>query len=143
MKVAAAVAAACIGAGGVGVGAGVYIYNRQENTREAELEREQEEEPTELAVEETPAVEETQESEAVQMENEEILQMMERYPSESYSAYLNAEEALDMGDYYEIRAMICVPVTFDEDPLEGAVEGDVIEFSVSDLTGEMREMEVR
>ena len=142
VKVAAAVAAACIGAGGVGVGAGVYIYNRQENTREAELEREQEEEPTELAVEETPAVEETQESEAVQMENEEILQMMERYPSESYSAYLNAEEALDMGDYYEIRAMICVPVTFDEDPLEGAVEGDVIEFSVSDLTGEMREMEV-
>ena len=142
VKVAAAVAAACIGAGGVGVGAGVYIYNRQENTREAELEREQEEEPTELAVEETPAVEETQESEAVQMENEEILQMMERYPSESYSAYLNAEEALDMGDYYEIRAMMCVPVTFDEDPLEGAVEGDVIEFSVSDLTGEMREMEV-
>ena len=142
VKVAAAVAAACIGAGGVGVGAGVYIYNRQENTREAELEREQEEEPTELAVEETSAVEETQESEAVQMENEEILQMMERYPSESYSAYLNAEEALDMGDYYEIRAMICVPVTFDEDPLEGAVEGDVIEFSVSDLTGEMREMEV-
>ena len=135
-------AAACIGAGGVGAGAGVYIYHRQEKAREAEIEREQDEEPTELAAQETAAVEETQESEAVQMENEAILQMMERYPSESYSAYLNAEEAVDMGDYYEIRAMICVPVTFDADPLEGAAEGDVVEFSVSDPTGEMREMEV-
>ena len=137
VKAAAIVAAACIGAG-----AGVYIYHRQEKAREAEIEREQDEEPTELAAQETAAVEETQESEAVQMENEAILQMMERYPSESYSAYLNAEEAVDMGDYYEIRAMICVPVTFDADPLEGAAEGDVVEFSVSDPTGEMREMEV-
>ena len=142
VKAAAIVAAACIGAGGVGAGAGVYIYHRQEKAREAEIEREQDEEPTELAAQETAAVEETQESEAVQMENEAILQMMERYPSESYSAYLNAEEAVDMGDYYEIRAMICVPVTFDADPLEGAAEGDVVEFSVSDPTGEMREMEV-
>ena len=142
VKAAAIVAAACIGAGGAGAGAGVYIYHRQEEAREAEIERERDEESTELAVEETPAVEETQESEAVQMENEAILQMMERYPSESYSAYLNAEEAVDMGDYYEIRAMICVPVTFDADPLEGAAEGDVVEFSVSDLTGEIREMEV-
>ena len=135
-------AAAFIGAGGAGAGAGVYIYHRQEEAREADIERERDEEPTELAAQETPAVEETQESEAVQMENEAILQMMERYPSESYSAYLNAEEAVDMGDYYEIRAMICVPVTFDADPLEGAAEGDVVEFSVSDPTGEMREMEV-
>ena len=142
VKAAAIVAAACIGAGGVGAGAGVYIYHRQEEAREAEIERERDEEPTELAAQETPAVEETQESEAVQMENEAILQMMERYPSESYSAYLNAEEAVDMGDYYEIKAMICVPVTFDADPLEGAAEGDVVEFSVSDLTGEIREMEV-
>ena len=142
VKAAAIVAAACIGAGGVGAGAGVYIYHRQEKAREAEIEREQDEEPTELAAQETAAVEETQESEAVQMENEAILQMMERYPSESYSAYLNAEEAVDMGDYYEIRAMICVPVTFDADPLEGVAEGDVVEFSVSDPTGEMREMEV-
>ena len=142
VKAAAIVAAACIGAGGVGAGAGVYIYHRQEKAREAEIEREQDEEPTELAAQETAAVEETQESEAVQMENEAILQMMERYPSESYSAYLNAEEAVDMGDYYEIKAMICVPVTFDADPLEGAAEGDVVEFSVSDPTGEMREMEV-
>ena len=142
VKAAAIVAAAFIGAGGAGAGAGVYIYHRQEEAREAEIERERDEEPTELAAQETAAVEETQESEAVQMENEAILQMMERYPSESYSAYLNAEEAVDMGDYYEIRAMICVPVTFDADPLEGAAEGDVVEFSVSDLTGEIREMEV-
>ena len=33
---------------------------------------------------------------------EELLQVMDRYQQEEYQAYLNAAEAVDMGDYYEI-----------------------------------------
>lgn len=63
----------------------------------------------------------------------ELIQVMDNYQKEDYQAYLNAEGAADMGECYEIQAMLCVPVTFDQDPFEGKKEGDVISYSISDL----------
>lgn len=74
---------------------------------------------------------------------EELLQVMDRYQQEEYQAYLNAAEAVDMGDYYEIQAMLCVPVTFDYDPLAGKRDGDVISYSISDLDDSTAEAVVR
>ena len=38
--------------------------------------------------------------------------------------------------------MICVPVTFDSDPLAGKDEGDVISYSISDLSDATAEAEI-
>ena len=71
-----------------------------------------------------------------------IRTVMNRYQQADYQAYVNVEGAADTGDSYEIQALLCVPVTFTSDPLAGKKEGDILSYSVSDLTGKTAEAKI-
>ena len=74
-------------------------------------------------------------------ENAEILKLMEEYGS-NLECGLNTSSMKDMGDYYEIQAMIMAPLTFEENPMEGKGAGDVVPIEVSRLKGRVTDFAV-
>lgn len=74
-------------------------------------------------------------------ENTEILNLMEEYGF-NLDCWLNASSMKDMGEYYEIQAMVVAPLTFEENPMEGKGAGDVVPIEVSRLKGRVTDFAV-
>lgn len=64
-----------------------------------------------------------------------ISQVIAKYDTGEFESYISLDGAVDMGDHYEIKAMLCVPLTFDTNPAEGKQEGDLVPIVISEVTG--------
>ena len=73
---------------------------------------------------------------------EEVIQLMEQSGQTTLQANIGFDGIQKTEDGYLIPVQILVPIVFEQDPMEGKTEGDVINVTVSDVTGQTAEFEV-
>lgn len=73
---------------------------------------------------------------------EEVLQIAEQNSQNIFQANTGLYDVQETEEGYLLPVQLLVPVVFDQDPMEGKTDGDVISVVVSDVTGQTAEFMV-
>ena len=67
---------------------------------------------------------------------------MEQYSQQTFQGNLTIKNLQETEEGYLMTVQLLVPLTFDENPVEGKQVGDTVTFTVSDVTGQTAEFEL-